>query len=751
MKILVLGSSGREHAMACALQKGGNTVLVAPGNGGTPDRRPVDPCDPAQVVDLCRAEKIDLVLIGPESALAAGVSDALLAAGLKVFGPSRAAARLETSKSWCRAFAARHGISSPRHATFDGPQAANQAIAWAGAQDFPVVVKADGLASGKGVIIPETTAERDAAILQTSAVGAVVLEERLAGSEISLLVFTDGQSVAAMPPAQDHKRLLEGDRGPNTGGMGACVPSSACPPAMVEQVLETIIRPTLVGLAQEGLHYVGVLYAGLIISEDGPRLIEYNCRFGDPEAQALLPLLATPLCDIALACIDGQLDRLPVDWLDNSSCNVVIAAPGYPQSPTTGMPITGLSEAAAYKNVHVFHANTEAESGAFVTAGGRVLSLTATGRNMEEARNLVYAAVSDISFEGCHFRRDIGWRELASTTGGYAVSGVDIDEGARAVKLMRRRIEAKTPVGLSAHSSLLDGVLDASALKKFVHPMLVSTTDGVGTKATMAAVAGSYDSIGHDIVNHCTNDLLTRGAVPLLFQDYIASPALPAHQLAQVVDGMAAACRAVGCALLGGETAHMPGVYQEGALDVVGTMVGVVERSQLLPRSDIKTGDILLGLASSGVHTNGYSLVRRIFRGLPLDATPYGLHTTIGDALLIPHRSYLNTLLPGLATDAVKALIHVTGGGVLDNLPRALPAGHAAEIDLTTWPVSSLFALIREISALPDHELFRTFNMGIGMIVICAPDKEATLRSAISEELYHVGCVVPGNKTVTFR
>jgi phosphoribosylamine--glycine ligase/phosphoribosylaminoimidazole synthetase len=750
MKILVLGGGGREHAMAAALQRDGDTVLVAPGNGGTPDRRPVDPCDPAQVVALCRGENIDLVLIGPESALAAGVSDALRDAGFQVFGPSRAAAQLETSKSWCRAFAARHGIPSPRHATFDGPQAADQAVAWAGAQDFPVVVKADGLASGKGVVVPESAEERDEAITRLARTGAILLEERLTGPEVSLLVFTDGRDVAALPPAQDHKRIGEGDRGPNTGGMGAYAPASVCPPSMVEQALDTIIRPTIAGLAREGTPYVGVLYAGLMLTADGPKLIEYNCRFGDPEAQTLLPLLETPLRDIALACVGGRLAGVPVRWRGATACTVVLAARGYPENPATGDPITGLERAAAHEGVRVFHAGTAARDGSIVTAGGRVLNVTATGRDLEEARARAYGAARDIAFDGCRFRRDIGWRELARTAGGYAASGVDIDEGNRAVELLKKKVGATHHAGVLGGIGSFGGALDAAALKHYEHPVLVATTDGVGTKVMLAAATGRYDTIGHDIVNHCINDLLVQGASPLFFLDYLASSAVSADRVAEVVGGMADACAAAGCILLGGETAEMPGVYCPGEFDVAGTMVGAVEKKNLLPRTDIAPGDVLLGVASSGLHTNGYSLARKIFRGLPPDAVPAGLDTTLGQALLAPHRSYLGLLRPALATGRVKALAHLTGGGIFDNLPRVLPGGCAAVIDRAAWPVPPLFALIREVSALPDDELFRTFNMGIGMVVICAADDAPAVRASIAEPVYALGRVAPGEGTVSF-
>jgi phosphoribosylamine--glycine ligase/phosphoribosylaminoimidazole synthetase len=750
MRILVLGSGGREHAMARALESAGDTVIVAPGNGGTPDRREVDPCDPEQVVALCRGEKIDLVLIGPESALAAGVSDALRAGSIKVFGPSRAAAQLETSKSYCRAFAARHHLPSPRHATFAGSQAAAEAKAWAGAQNFPVVVKADGLASGKGVVVPESQAERDEAIDRLSAAGPILLEERLTGPEVSLLVFSDGSTVAAMPPAQDHKRIFEGDRGSNTGGMGAYAPASICPPAMVEEVLEKIVRPTIAGLAAEGTPYVGVLYAGLMVTADGPKLIEYNCRFGDPEAQTLLPLLETPLRDVALACVEGHLDQLAIHWRKATSCTVVLATAGYPEKPQTGERIEGLAEAAAHPHVTICHAGTEARDGAIVTSGGRVLNVTGLGADLTEARKRAYEAVRDIKFCGSQFRRDIGWRELARTAGGYASSGVDIDEGNRAVELLKKKVEATHSAGVLGGIGSFGGALDASALKKFEHPVLLATTDGVGTKVMLASAAGRYDTIGHDIVNHCINDLLVQGGSPLFFLDYIASSEISASRIAEIVGGMAEACAQAHCILLGGETAEMPGVYCPGEFDVAGTMVGVAEKKHLLPRMDVQAGDVLLGLASSGLHTNGYSLARKIFRGLPLDATPAGFEITLAEALLAPHRSYLNVLQPVLDHGLVKALAHLTGGGVFENLPRVLPADCAAEIDLAAWPVPPLFALIREASGLPDSELFRTFNMGIGMVMVCDPSDEKAVRAAIAEPVHRLGSLVSEPRTVRF-
>ena len=554
-----------------------------------------------------------------------------------------------------------------------------------------------------------------------------------------------------MPPAQDHKRIREGDRGPNTGGMGAYAPTAICPPPMVEQVLATIIRPTIAALAAEGTPYIGVLYAGLMMTAGGPKLIEYNCRFGDPEAQTLLPLLETPLREVALACVEGRLDQTPVRWREETACTVVLASRGYPENPESGDVIEGLDRAATHEGVRLFHAGTTGTRGTIVTSGGRVLSVTATGRNLEEARARAYGAAGEISFRGCQLRRDIGWRELARTAGGYAASGVDIDEGNRAVALLKKKVEATHSAGVLGGIGSFGGALDASSLKTFDHPVLLATTDGVGTKVMLATATGRYDTIGHDIVNHCINDLLVQGAFPLFFLDYIASSSIAASRVAEIVGGMAEACAAARCVLLGGETAEMPGVYCPGEFDVAGTMVGVTEKKNLLPRTDVAPGDMLLGVASSGLHTNGYSLVRKIFRGLPLEASPAGLDTTLGEALLAPHRSYLDVLRGALDRGLIKALAHLTGGGIFENLPRVLPPDCAAEIDRRAWPIPPLFALIQEASGLPDEELFRTFNMGIGMVLVCDSAAAEELRGVIAEPLYPIGRVVRGKRTVVLQ
>jgi phosphoribosylformylglycinamidine cyclo-ligase len=332
----------------------------------------------------------------------------------------------------------------------------------------------------------------------------------------------------------------------------------------------------------------------------------------------------------------------------------------------------------------------------------------------------------------------------------YADSGVDIDAGNRAVALMRNAVKSTYGPEVLAGIGSFGGLFDAAALKALNDPVLVASTDGVGTKVKLAAQCGRYEAIGHDIVNHCIDDILVQGARPLFFLDYIASSKLDPEMVAAVVTGMAAACRESDCALLGGETAEMPGVYQPGEFDVAGTIVGLVDRAQILPRtSELRAGDVLIGLRSSGPHTNGYSLIRKIFQDIALDTYYEELDTTLAETLLVPHRSYLPLLTTNdqLLT-TIKALAHLTGGGFIENIPRILPDHLDAQIDLGSWPVLSIFQLIQQQGEIDAEEMYRVFNMGIGMIVIVAPEDVSAVQAAIPEETYVIGQLIPGEKKV---
>jgi phosphoribosylformylglycinamidine cyclo-ligase len=331
----------------------------------------------------------------------------------------------------------------------------------------------------------------------------------------------------------------------------------------------------------------------------------------------------------------------------------------------------------------------------------------------------------------------------------YATSGVSIDAGNRAVELMKAAVKSTYGPEVLGGIGSFGGLYDASALKKFKAPVLVASTDGVGTKVKLAAQVGRYRSVGQDIVNHCINDILVQGARPLFFLDYFATSKLDPQVVAEVVTGISEACREAECALIGGETAEMPGVYAAGEFDIAGTIVGVLERASALPRPDIVAGDVLVGFRSSGPHTNGYSLIRKIFSNISLDTVFPELGGSLADALLVPHRSYYPLLYPHLGR--IKALAHLTGGGFIENIPRVLPGSVDAVIDTSTWEVPPLFRLIQERGEVAQHEMYRVFNMGIGMLAIMDKRKLKLLQKAIPEETFIIGELVDGSCKVILK
>lgn len=750
MNVLIVGSGGREHALAwrAAQSPRLRRLFVAPGNAGTAqvaENVPIPAEDSAALVRFAHEKEIGLAIIGPEIPLSLGLSDSLREAGICVFGPSRAAAQIESSKAFSKGFMARHGIPTAHYRSLTDLAAALDHVRRV---EYRVVIKASGLAAGKGVLIPESLEDAENALKRViverefgDAGDEVVVEERLQGEEVSLLAFTDGVTLQTMPPARDHKRLRDHDEGPNTGGMGAYAPAPLCPPALATELTRTILQPTIDGMRAEGFPFVGVLYAGLMLTADGPRVLEFNCRFGDPETQALIPLLDSDLIDIAEACATGHLAETAVRWKAGAAACVILASEGYPDKPKIGMPIEGLQ--ASPPNATIFHSGTRRRGDRVETAGGRVLGVTGWGETLDQAIQSAYAAVDGIHFEGMQYRRDIG----ASLS--YASAGVDINAGNRAVELMREAVRSTYGPEVVAGIGSFGGMYSGNALQKMRDPVLVASTDGVGTKVKLGAEARRYASLGHDIVNHCINDILVQGARPLFFLDYIASSKLNPEMIAEIVRGMAEACRDAGCALLGGETAEMPGVYAEGAFDIVGTIIGVVEHARSLPRADLAAGDLLIGLTSSGPHTNGYSLIRKVFEGIPLDTVFPELNIPLADAFLAPHRPYLRLLSPLLdQTDSpIKALAHITGGGV-ENIARVLPNHLNANIRTSSYPVSPVFQLIQSRGRISTREMHRVFNMGIGMVMIAAAQDVHRLRDQLGEPTYVIGELVPGNRQV---
>ena len=749
LNILVVGSGAREHALATKISESPRcaNLHVTPGNAGTPGtRHNVVATDINGIIALCNTNRVSLVVIGPEAPLAAGLVDALHAAGITAFGPTQALARLESDKSYAREVAQLLNLPGPHCATFkQGDE--TSALAWYTQFGADIVVKQSGLAGGKGVVVPNSANETTTAIREAIALGDVVLEERLFGTECSLIALSDGSTSVAFPLAQDHKRIGEGDTGLNTGGMGAYAPAPVAFSA--DELHAMFITPVINHFSSAGTPFIGALFAGIMLTKDGPRLLEYNCRFGDPEAQVLLSLLASDIVELLLACTNGSLTSNHLVIRDGSALAVVLAAHNYPHPPRTGDIITNLPTTNPMSSV--FHGGTEVVNGQLVTAGGRVLTCVGVGQTLDEARTHAYATASRISFDGVQLRRDIAWRAPGATITSYASTGVNIDEGTRAVDLIKASVAKTATSHVLRGVGAFGGALDVSFLKEFDHPVLVGSTDGVGTKVELAARTGRIRGTGHDIVNHCVNDVLVQRAYPLFFLDYLASSHLNADNVAEVVGGMADACAAAGCVLLGGETAEMPGVYVDGAFDIAGTLVGVAEREQLLPLPTIAAGDVLIGVASNGPHTNGYSYLRKLFAWIPMESQPVPLDRPLVEALLEPHRNYLPVLKAALNTEHVKALVHITGGGLPENMPRVLPEGIGAIINLGSWPMPPLFQLVSELSTLDTDELYRTLNMGVGMVVIVAPEHVTAVQHSINEETWIIGELTSDHNKVQLK
>ncbi len=420
MKVLVVGSGGREHALAWKLAQSPKVqvVYVAPGNGGTAlDKRlqNVPVTDPAALADFARQESVHFTVVGPEAPLAAGIVDVFRAQGLRIFGPSKAAAQLESSKDFAKAFMHRHQIPTAAYQTFAD---AGQAHAYIDAQGAPIVIKADGLAAGKGVVVATTLEEAHAAVdmmLADNKLGdagaRVVIEEFLEGEEASFIVMVDGANVLALATSQDHKRLLDGDAGPNTGGMGAYSPAPVVTPALHARVLREIIMPTVRGMEKDGIPYTGFLYAGLMIDRDGnPKTLEFNCRMGDPETQPIMARLKTDLFDVMEHAVNGRLDAVELDWDRRTALGVVMAAHGYPDAPRKGDLITGIP--AETDDSVTFHAGTTLADGKLLTAGGRVLCVVGLADTVKAAQRAAYAAAQQIHFDGMQYRSDIGYRAI---------------------------------------------------------------------------------------------------------------------------------------------------------------------------------------------------------------------------------------------------------------------------------------------------------------------------------------------------
>ncbi|NXH85243.1 PUR2 protein, partial [Edolisoma coerulescens] len=758
-RVLVIGSGGREHALAWKLAQSPHVkhVFVAPGNAGTADNGKISNSavlvsNHTIVTQFCKDHNIGLVLVGPEALLAAGIVDDLRAAGVRCFGPSARAAQLASNSSSSKAFLDRHGIPTARWKAFSNPQEACRFII---STDFPArVVRARGPAARKEVTIAASKEEACRAvqeIMQDRMFGEmVVIEELLQGEELSCSCFTDGVAVASMPPAQPHKRLLDGDQGPTTAGMGAYCPVPQVPEALLEQIRGAILQHVVDSMRQEGAAYVGVLQTGLMLTKEGVKILNFKCQFGDPQCQVILPLLTNDFYEVIQATIDGKLCSSTPAWSENrTAACVVMASPGYPGDCDKGMEVTGLLQAKEL-GLQVFHGGTALKDGRVVTSGGRVLSVTAVKQDLMEALGEANRGVATIHFQGATFRRDIGHRGLRLLQQPLYVSAGP-GTGPAQMFLPAPHIWAVSdgPCRKAGGRSQGGGFAAFFDLKAsgYDDPILVSQTKGLGPKLQVAQVCKRHDTIGQDLVALCVNDLLAQGAEPLFFLSHLACGKLDAEAMETIKEGIAEACRSAGCAFLGWEVAEAA-PCPSGPCDLAGFAVGAVERGQrLLGLQRAEEGDALLGLGSPAIHGRGFGLVRKILLTSSLHCSSPAPGScgdaTLGDVLLSPGKVFSPALLPVLRSGHVKGFAP-TAEGLLGGISRVLPEHVSAVLDALSWKIPEIFCWLYKEGNLSAEEMAQAFPCGIGAVLVVQKDLAQHVLQDIQrqQEAWLIGKVV---------
>ncbi|EPS41192.1 hypothetical protein H072_4923 [Dactylellina haptotyla CBS 200.50] len=791
LRVLLVGNGGREHALAWKLAQSDRVekIIVAPGiispifskiiiyilietqltrgwaisgNGGTAQSVPktsnkkISVTNFEALVNLALEEKINLVVPGPEVPLVEGIEEHFRKVGILCFGPTKEAARMEGSKTFSKDFMKRHSIPTADYRNFTNPDEAAEFIKSA---PYNVVVKADGLAAGKGVVVASSKEEALDAVdkimvgkIFQEAGSEVVIEECLEGDELSILAFSDGYTIVPLVPAQDHKRIFDGDQGPNTGGMGCYAPTKIAPQSVVEDITKRILQPTIDGMRREGMPFVGMLFTGLMMTKNGAKVLEYNVRFGDPETQTVLPLLSrdTDLAQVMVACCEHWLDAVKITIEPRFSTTVVVVAGGYPDAYAKGDTMT-LGPLEPGLEATLFHAGTKYEDGVLKTDGGRVIAINCVADDLESAVKNAYKGVHAINFAQSYYRKDIANRafrqeapveEEALT---YASAGVSIDAGNALVEKIKACVKGTRRVGADADLGGFGGVFDLTAAG-YGGSLIIGCIDGVGTKLKVAQLSDKHDTVGIDLVAMNVNDLVVQGAEPLFFLDCFSCSKLDVEKAAGFIAGVAEGCKQAGCALIGGETAEMPGMYSADDYDAVGAAVGAVTKDAILPKMDAMVeGDVLLGLASNGVHSNGFSLVRKIIdrNGLSYKAeAPWEAGVTVGESLLTPTRIYVKPLLKVCKKGVVKGMSHITGGGLTENIPRMLPKDMTAIVDVKQWKLSSLFNWLKFKGQLTHQEFARTWNTGIGMVAVVAEADWEAVKKELEEEgetVYRIG------------
>lgn len=803
---MIIGNGGREHAILNQLLLSPTVanIYITQGNGATHFlKHPTinveniavgaSKKDFPQLLEFSIKHDVDLVIPGPELPLVDGIVDFFRYnnnSGKKilVFGPDAKAAYMEGSKTFSKDFMHKHNIPTAEYKNFTDNQF-EEAKQYIESVNHRVVIKASGIAGGKGVLIPTSKEEAIEALEQVmvqkqfgDAGDEVVVEEFLDGDEISILTISDGYTFINFPPSQDHKKIGNDDAGLNTGGMGSYAPTPiATDPKLLQIINDEIVKPSIDGMRKDGFPFTGVLFTGIILTKDGrPKVLEYNVRFGDPETQSVLPLInnaTTDLAQVLLAAAEGRLDSVNFE-IDHTkfATTVIMAANGYPGSYEKGHEITVDHDAIANldTDVRVVHSGTKVNNeGKVVTNGGRVLGVTAVAHNLKQSVTDVYEATKHVSFKDHYYRTDIAHRAFKfqekqqqkqaankkSIT--YEDSGVSVDNGNLLVDRIKSLVKSTKRSGADSDIGGFGGLFDlaAAGYEDAASTLLVAATDGVGTKLRIAQESNIHNTVGIDLVAMNVNDLVVQGAEPLFFLDYFATGKLDIQVAHDFVSGVVEGCKIAGCALVGGETSEMPGMYEGNHYDTNGTSVGAVLKDQMLPKIDaMQAGDVVLGLRSDGLHSNGFSLVRKIIEVNELDLNspaPWNGNNqnqkqqTVAEACLVPTRIYVKPILQVLKSTSDKAdilgLAHITGGGLVENIPRTLPKHLSAKIDYGSWEVPSIFKWFGKYGNVPVSDFFKTFNAGVGMAVIVRKanfEQVAKIFESAGETVFKIGELV---------
>ncbi|XP_075149469.1 trifunctional purine biosynthetic protein adenosine-3 Gart [Haematobia irritans] len=741
-QVLVIGSGGREHAICWKLSQSPlvSKIFALPGSFGIDsldicqNLDGVDAKDFKAIAKWCKDNKIDLVIVGPEDPLALGLGDVLQSAGIPCFGPGKKGAQIEADKKWAKDFMLRHNIPTARYESFTDCVKAKEFIKKAPYK--ALVVKAAGLAAGKGVVVAANAQEACQAVDDIlgdkkygSAGETLVIEELLTGEEVSVLAFVDNNVVQPMLPAQDHKRLKEKDQGPNTGGMGAYCPCPLISEKDLEMVKRDVLQKAVDGLRAEGIDYKGVLYAGMMLTPDGPRVLEFNCRFGDPETQVILPMLDCDLYEVMAACCTNQLKNVTLKWKKGvSAVGVVMASAGYPETSTKGCVIEGIPPSTS--DQIVFHSGVGVNAeGKFVTNGGRVLIAVTLRKDLKQAAQDSTKICQHIKFSGAgaQYRTDIAEKAFKYQRGGpqpslsYKDSGVDIDAGDDFVQRIKPLSRGTQRPGVLGGLGGFGGLFRLNELN-YQNPVICEATNGVGSKIQLALSLGTYENLGYDLFAMCANDILETGAEPIAFLDYIACGKLQVPLAAQIVKGISEGCRDAKCALVGGETAEMPSVYEVGKYDVAGYCVGVVEKGMELPRYEqYEEGDLLISLPSSGLHCGGFNAILSSLQNCGINLSQkceFGdTSKSLGENLATASRVYAMDVLPLIRTKEVKAVAHITGG-LIPGVSRILPSKYETALDFGDLKVPEVYAWLGSKLRLSPDTILQSLNCGIGLVMI---------------------------------